>query len=309
MSRPKELPTDKVVGRRNQRGVDELRHRGPSTWVYVGTWPTDDYTTLDSPPWQNGWAHAGDPYDRVAFRWDEHGRLEFKGHATGGSAATVAFTLPDEYRPDSALTTTDVGTTAAGSPVPTTALVATTGEVALSPLVTGGPISALGLAFSRSQAMSGNVLNLMFDSVYCDDASFSFEEVTSGRAQYVTISQEGWYRVDSMVYWDTDFSAGDFPFFRRTCFIAGVQDILDSSAAVFASAGSAGITHLQNTTAEMDHHELGGSFFFNFTAADFGQASLGIGLRIDANVDRTKAFGGELAITRLGDTLAELTIA
>jgi hypothetical protein len=101
MSRPKGHPTDATVGQRNSRGVYEQRKRGPSKWVYVGSWPTDDYTTADSPEWENGWDHAGDPFDRVAFRWDEHGRLETKGHAdsSGAASGTVAFTLPDEYWP------------------------------------------------------------------------------------------------------------------------------------------------------------------------------------------------------------------
>jgi hypothetical protein len=100
MSRPKENPTDAVVGRRNTRGVYELRRRGPSKWVYIGTWPTDNYTTPDSPEWQNGFDHAGDPHERVRFRWDEHGRLEMDGVAAMGTDGTVAFTLPDEYWPD-----------------------------------------------------------------------------------------------------------------------------------------------------------------------------------------------------------------
>lgn len=100
MSRPKENPTDAVVGRRATRGVYEQRKRGPSTWVYVGEWPTDDFTTPDSPAWQNGADHAGDPYERVRFRWDEHGRLEFDGVIDiTASSGLVAFTLPDEYIP------------------------------------------------------------------------------------------------------------------------------------------------------------------------------------------------------------------
>lgn len=94
-----------------ERGIEELRKHGPEPWVYIGTHPTDLFTTFYSPPWQNSWTHALGTYDRVAFRWDEHYRLEFKGHATGGASGTVAFTLPANWRPDKDLSfLTDVVT-------------------------------------------------------------------------------------------------------------------------------------------------------------------------------------------------------
>lgn len=134
MSRPPVTPTQDVRGRRTRRDLDATKKRGPGGWVYVGTYPTDPFTTFYSPPWQNGWAHAGAPYDRVAFRWGAHYELEFKGHAdsTGATSGTVAFTLPAEYVPAKDVTfLTDVITGAA----PATAQIAIaslTGDVTIT---------------------------------------------------------------------------------------------------------------------------------------------------------------------------------
>ncbi len=113
MSRPPAIPDRDVRIRRARRDIERLKRRGPERWVYVGAWPGDSYTTPDSPPWLNGWTHALGTYDRVAFRWDEHWRLEFKGHATGGTSGTNAFVLPAEFEiPKDASFLTDVVTAA-----------------------------------------------------------------------------------------------------------------------------------------------------------------------------------------------------
>ncbi len=112
MSRPPAIPDRDVRIRRARRDIERLKRRGPERWVYVGTWPGDSYTTPDSPPWLNGWTHALGLYDRVAFRWDEHWRLEFKGHATGGTSGANAFILPAEFEiPKDVSFLTDVTTT------------------------------------------------------------------------------------------------------------------------------------------------------------------------------------------------------
>lgn len=72
---------------------------GPEPWLYVGDYPADPFTTFSSPPFENGYAWAGAPYERVRFRHDANYRLELDGHldADGGTDGTAAFTMPDEY--------------------------------------------------------------------------------------------------------------------------------------------------------------------------------------------------------------------
>lgn len=80
--------------------IREIQKRGPGPWVYVGTFPTDLYTTFWSPPWQNGFNSVAGK--RVAFRHGLDGFPEFRGKfdTTGGASGDVAFTLPDDWIPD-----------------------------------------------------------------------------------------------------------------------------------------------------------------------------------------------------------------
>ena len=50
-----------------------------------------------SDQFQNGWDHAGPPYEQWGYRICD-GQLEFKGHLLPGSSGTVAYTLPADYR-------------------------------------------------------------------------------------------------------------------------------------------------------------------------------------------------------------------
>lgn len=175
------------------------------------------------------------------------------------------------------------------------------------PTTGGGPITALASAWSRSQAMSSLVLDLVFDEISTNDASFGYEVVSSGRAQYVTISTEGWYRGRFVVYYNSDFSAGDFPFIQPTTYVLGSQGTLAADASWYLS-DERNIANNQDATGEMTRHVLSCTFDFEFDATDFGDSVVGIGLRIVANANRTKNFGGYIELTRLGDVLSELTI-
>lgn len=66
-------------------------------WIKVGD-PNDEI----SPPWQNGWDHA-DPDAPVSFFVDKNGIVRIRGEAVDGTPGTVAFTLPEGYRPEFAM--------------------------------------------------------------------------------------------------------------------------------------------------------------------------------------------------------------
>jgi len=81
--------------------IREIQKRGPGPWVYVGTFPTDLYTTFWSPPWQNSFDSVTG--SRVKFRHNLQGQLEFEGQfdlTAGAVTGTVAFTLPDDWLGD-----------------------------------------------------------------------------------------------------------------------------------------------------------------------------------------------------------------
>jgi len=169
-------------------------------------------------------------------------------------------------------------------------------------------ISALGSAGQRSQTCAG-VLDIEFDNIWNNDASFGYTGVASGRAKYITISQEGFYKAQFQINWDTDFTVGDFPYIEpRVWFVTGsFADNLVNSASVYWQDGGV-IQSEQFTAAEMDHHMIEQTVYFNFSAADFGSTVIGIGERINAGGSRTKNFGGQIVLTWLGELLVEQTI-
>ena len=145
--------------------------------------------------------------------------------------------------------------------------------------VAAGPISAIAMAGQRSQSMSGNLLNLYWDIISTNDPSFGYSDVVSSRARWVTISTEGMYVAQFVANWDSDFSASDFPFLRPMCLLAGTPNALLSTTSTF-SADAGAINTEQFTTAEMDHHAVSMTIWFEFDAADWGEATPGIGLQI-----------------------------
>lgn len=83
----------------SEERIREIQKHGPGPWVYIGTYPTDLYTTFWSPPWQNSFTFVTGY--RVAFRHGLDGILEFKGQfdlTAGAVTGTVAFTLPEDWR-------------------------------------------------------------------------------------------------------------------------------------------------------------------------------------------------------------------
>ena len=83
----------------SEERIREIQKRGPGPWVFVGTYPADDFTTYWSPPWQNSFTFVAGR--EVAFRLGLDGVLEFLGQfdlTAGAVTGTVAFTLPADWR-------------------------------------------------------------------------------------------------------------------------------------------------------------------------------------------------------------------
>lgn len=69
----------------------------PSHWIYVGDYPDDDGTTVESPVFENGWENApgGQP---LRFRLDLSWTLIVEGDIRFGEVGTVVTTIPEDYR-------------------------------------------------------------------------------------------------------------------------------------------------------------------------------------------------------------------
>lgn len=69
-------------------------------WIQVGIDPTsNDPVAPISPQWLNEWESAGPPAPPVSFYMAPDGEVRFRGRLVGGIPGTVAFRLPEGYRP------------------------------------------------------------------------------------------------------------------------------------------------------------------------------------------------------------------
>jgi hypothetical protein len=168
-------------------------------------------------------------------------------------------------------------------------------------------ISAVGISYGRSQSTGTGRLQFDFDEVHWNDSSFGYDVVSSSRARYITISEEGFYEAHFTCFWNSDFASG-FPYIEPACYVGGFPDLLVNTAALSWNDTNGVIYGEQFTTAEMDHHCLVARVLFNFTASDFGDASPGVGVNLNAPGSVTKTFGAQIAITRLGAALDKQTI-
>lgn len=121
MTRPLKPATDRRQINHAVVRVRDLERRVPAgDWVYVGSYPGDPNTTVDSPPFQNGWANSGDGTaegDELSkFRWliGFGWSLDLYINVDGGDAGTIIFTLPADYWPATGKQTID-GTDADGN--------------------------------------------------------------------------------------------------------------------------------------------------------------------------------------------------
>jgi hypothetical protein len=76
-----------------------LKHQ----WVYWGTYPTDPFTTTDSPVWTNSWGNIGGaatPVEPTRFRLAPDDNLETEGSFEGGVSGDPMGTLPAAWWPD-----------------------------------------------------------------------------------------------------------------------------------------------------------------------------------------------------------------
>lgn len=98
MARPSEHPGLQATLRQHSEDLRALK-RGPGRWIYVGTYPGDEGTVPESPPFQNGWGNVGGGYPALSFYIDKWRRVSMRGAVEGGEIGSVITNLPLEYRP------------------------------------------------------------------------------------------------------------------------------------------------------------------------------------------------------------------
>lgn len=159
-----------------------------------------------------------------------------------------------------------------------------------------------------SRSATGN-LNMTFGSFWRNDTTFGYSDVASGKAKYLTIGEEGFYKASFYITWNSDWSVGDQPYIEPSCKLGGVNSpLVGLGTAAYWDDTQQIVYGEQFTTAELDHHQLAATVWFDYTVADTGENPLGIGVNIRSSLSATKNFGAGLVVVRLGDNVSAVTI-
>lgn len=173
-------------------------------------------------------------------------------------------------------------------------------------------------AYGTTQNVSnGGSLSIPFYSFAWNDAAvFGYSTVRTGtpgpvatkNADYITINKEGWWLGRFEVNWSSDFTAGDVPYIEPQCLVAGSAGPIVNSTDIAWDDTLNPVYGSQYTADNVAHHQLVSFLMFNYDAAVWGANPVGIGVKIRSSLARTKVWGGSVAVTWLGDLLAEQTL-
>lgn len=180
--------------------------------------------------------------------------------------------------------------------------------------VSGGPVSAYADAGGlQSRTLPADVSPFTNEQMWMSPgAPFSPSGGNPASFDYIMIEQDGWYRADFYVYWSTDFGASTFPLIRPGCLVDGSPDFLSvffSDPAFWPGYDNtqSWIGGEQFTAAEMDHHSLEATVYFNLSFPVVGLSTFGIGNTFDSTFSGTKTIGGYFTVVRLGDYMEQAT--
>jgi hypothetical protein len=180
--------------------------------------------------------------------------------------------------------------------------------------VSGGPVSAYADAGGlQSRTIPADVSPLTNEQMWMTPGGpYEPDSGNPASFNYIMINQNGWYRADFYIYWSTDFTGGTFPIIRPGCVIDGSPDFL--SVAFDDPAFWPGYDNTQSwiggeqfTAAEMDHHSLEATVYFNLSFAVSGFTTFGISNTLDTTFVGSKNIGGYFTVVRLGDYMEAVT--
>ena len=185
----------------------------------------------------------------------------------------------------------------------------------------GAPnISAQATAGLYSHAWANGANIIYFIELLANDPSFGVHTITTSH-QYgapstdfrgISITREGFYLLDAMILWasnvafDTNIWPGIDAYegaaWQNDDFAAGVNTVWDSLGATDSLQ--------DNTFSALGHYPwvVKRRIYFNFTAADWGQTPLVIGLSMQTDTNSgaatsPKSYAGDMTVTWLGDPM------
>jgi len=168
------------------------------------------------------------------------------------------------------------------------------------------PISALAKTGLVSKTLGGNDPVEFIQFWRTPGSGYEPDTGVPSDFVYILLPEDGWYQADFMIFWSTDFGASTFPFIEPSAVIAGTPTTLLSSGIDVWDNTQSWIGGEQFIAVEQDHHSLVATIWFNYLAADT-DPSFGIGVNIRSSFAGSKSVGGQVAVTRLGAALEEIT--
>jgi hypothetical protein len=171
------------------------------------------------------------------------------------------------------------------------------------------PVPAAIMTEGMTSRSTGSKLYMTMGGFYTNDTTvFGYSDVTSTKAKFLTISENGVYRAEGVMLWNSDFTAGDQPRVVFSTNQGSVDGDLVPGLDVYFET-EAGIWNEQISADDMDHWKLWISAVFNVDLALWGETPLKLGLALYSNNSRTKNFGAQLAVYRVStELMTEVTI-
>jgi hypothetical protein len=179
------------------------------------------------------------------------------------------------------------------------------------PAAEAAPVPVAQMSEGQNSRTTGSKLLMTFGLFSTNDTSvFGYSNVTSSKARFMTVAEDGIYRIDYQINWNSDFTAGDQPAIVALTEQGGVTgDLIPAMDRYWSIEGSQGIWNQQITAAEMDHWNLFGTAVIQYEAAMFGETPLKIGVGLYSNNSRTKNFAAQLSCYRVSTALmSDVTI-
>lgn len=168
----------------------------------------------------------------------------------------------------------------------------------------GSGLAVANMSEGENTRTTGSKLKMTYSQMWTnDDTVFGYSNVISGKAKYMTISEDGVYRAVFQLGWNNGFSftAGDNPAIAPATEQGGVDgDLVPAMDDYFDTAGAEGIWNAQNTADTISgYHILTCEVVFSFIAANFGETPLKVGCSLYSNNSRTADFKSQFSVVQL----------
>jgi len=178
----------------------------------------------------------------------------------------------------------------------------------------GGGLPVANMSEGENSRTTGSKLKMTYGQMWTNDtAVFGYSNVTSGKAKYMTLKEDGVYRAVFQLGWVNtfEFTLGDNPSIAPATEQSGVDgDLVPALDDYFDTAGAEGVWNSQRSTEMVNnYHVLTCEVVFSFIASMFGETPMKVGCSLYTDNSRTADFKSQISVVRLSpDVMSEVTI-